>query len=127
MHLNAKDCEQYYCQQVGGNYFQGVGIQRGFGFFGSIRRHFTPLAITAGKYLGKHLLRTGKGVLTDLASGRSFKDSARSRIGETSKQIKEDILQRLQHGKGIKRKYRQKSGQTKRKCRKITTRGDIFS
>ncbi|KAG8174390.1 hypothetical protein JTE90_002477 [Oedothorax gibbosus] len=109
MHLNARDCEHYYCSQVGGSYFQGsTAYQRGSGLFGDIRRFVSPLAIKVGAYLGKHALRAGKNVLTDVASGKTFKESARSRLGETSKQIKYDILQRLQHGKGIKRKKKAK-------------------
>jgi len=127
MHLNAQLCQNYYCEQVGGNYFQGLtAYQRGSGLFGDIRRFVSPLAIKVGSYLGKHALRTGKNVLTDVASGKTFKESARSRFGETSKRIKADILQRLQHGKGIKRKNKRKVAQTKRKRRKLTT-GDIFS
>lgn len=127
MHLNARDCEHYYCSQVGGNYFQGLtSYQRGSGIFSNVQRFISPLAMKVGSYLGKHMLRTGKNVLSDVASGRTFKDSARSRIGETSKRIKEDIIHRLQHGKGIKRKNKRSSAQIKKKRRKITT-DDIFS
>lgn len=82
--MNPKDCESYYCAQVGGgsNYFQGVTHQRGYGFFGDLRRYITPLALRAGRYLGKQFLQTGKNVISDVASGRSFKDSTRNRIGE---------------------------------------------
>lgn len=127
MHLSSKDCEEYYCRQVGGSYFQGqTAYQRGGGFFGDIKRYITPLAVRAGKYLGKQLLRTGQGVLTDVAGGRSFKESARSRVGETSKRIKDDIIHRLQHGKGIKRKRKRQSVQTQKKRRK-TGIDDIFT
>lgn len=127
MHLNARDCEIYYANQVGGNYFQGLtAYQRGSGLFGDIRRFVSPLAMKVGSYLGKHALRTGKNVLTDIAGGKTFKESARSRFGETSKRIKDDILHRLQHGRGIKRKTKRKSIQTKRKHRKSTSK-DIFS
>ncbi|XP_035209161.1 uncharacterized protein F54H12.2-like [Stegodyphus dumicola] len=83
MHLNQKECESYYCAQVGGGggvYFQGIPHQRGYGFFGDLRRYITPLALRAGRYLGKQLMQTGKNVLSDVAAGSSFKDSARSRI-----------------------------------------------
>ncbi|GFS58226.1 uncharacterized protein F54H12.2 [Trichonephila clavipes] len=91
MHLSKKDCKLYYQHQVGGNYFQGSPYQRGYGFFGDLRRYITPLALRAGKYLGNHLLRTGKNVVHDVAGGTSFKDSARNRLRETSKQIKDDF------------------------------------
>lgn len=129
MHLNAKDCESYYCAQIGhgsGSYFQGIPYQRGYGFFGDLRRYITPLAFKAGRYLGNQLLKTGKNVITDVAAGTSFRDSTRNRFQETSKKIKDDIFQKLQRGQGIKRKRAKKSCQSKRKQRKITHK-DIFN
>ena len=127
MHLNAKDCETYYCAQVGGGaYFQGIPHQRGYGFFGDLRRYITPLAIRAGRYLGKQLLHAGKNVITDVASGTPIRDSTRNRLRETSNKIKQDIFQKLQQGKGIKRKRQKRSCQSKAKRRKSTYR-DIFS
>lgn len=127
MHLDAKDCEHYYCQQVGGNYFQGqTAYQRGYGFFGDVRRFITPLAIRAGKYFGKQLMRTGSNVIKDIGAGESFKSAAKNRLRETSRQIKDDVLLRLQRAKGIKRKCTRKSAQIKKKRRKTTSK-DIFS
>lgn len=127
MHLNAKDCESYYCDQIGGNYFQGIPHQRGYGFFQDLSRYITPIAIKAGRYLGNQFLQTGRNVISDVASGASFKDSARNRLRETSKKIKSDIFQKLQHGKGgINRKRKRKKSQSSSKCRKTTPR-DIFS
>ncbi|GBN66250.1 hypothetical protein AVEN_218087-1 [Araneus ventricosus] len=138
MHLHRKDCEAYYCAQVGGGgYFRGaVGIQRGYGVFGDLKRYITPLAIKAGKYLGQHLLHTGKNVLSDVREGKSFRDAARSRLHQSSKKIRDDFFQQLhQQGKGIKRKAPRKRCQSKAKTskarppkakrRKVTTR-DIF-
>lgn len=125
MHLNAKDCESYYCAQVGGGPFIGIPHQRGYGIFKDLSRFITSLALRAGRYLGKHLLDTGRNVITDVASGTSLKHSARNRIRETSKKIKDDIFQKLQRGQGIKRKRKKKSRQTKAKRRKVA-RNDIF-
>lgn len=130
MHLNAKDCEFYYCSQVGGggNYFQGIAHQRGYGFFSDIRRFITPLALKAGRYLGKQLFQTGKNVIGDISSGASLRDSARNRLRETSKKIKDDVFQKLQQqGTGIKRKRPKKKRQTSAKRCKKTTHKDIFS
>lgn len=127
MHLNAKDCESYYCAQVGGgNYFQGIAHQRGHGYFRDIGRRISPYLFKAGRYLGRQLFQTGKNVITDVASGSSFRDSARNRLRETSKKIKNDIFEKLQHGKGIKRKRVKKQNQSKvKRCK--TTYNDIFS
>lgn len=133
MHLNAKDCEFYYCSQVGGgggeNYFRGIAHQRGYGFFSDIRRFITPLALKAGRYLGKQLFQTGKNVIGDISSGTSLRDSARNRFRETTKKIKDDVFQKLkqQQGTGIKRKRPAKKRQTSTKRCKKTTHKDIFN
>lgn len=114
MHLNARDCESYYCAQVGGGdvYFRGISHQRGYGFFGDLRRYITPIALKAGRYLGRHLLHAGKNVISDVSSGEKFRDATRSRLRETTKKIKEDIFKQLQQGSGIKRKRSKKSKQS---------------
>lgn len=128
MHLNAKACESYYCAQVGGGdaFFQGMPHQRGYGFFGDLRRYITPLALKAGHYLGRRIWQTGKNVISDVASGSTIKDATRKRLKETSKQIKSDIFEKLhQHGRGIKRRSTKRKHQSKKKRRK--TEPDIFS
>ncbi|GFS98097.1 uncharacterized protein TNCV_3849751 [Trichonephila clavipes] len=103
MHLDLKACENYYCAQVqtgGGPYFQGVSHQRGYGMFSNLFRFITPIAMKAGKYLGKHLLSAGSKVVSDVAAGASLKDSAKSRFRETTKKIKDDILHKIQTGSG---------------------------
>lgn len=132
MHLNVRDCEAYYCAQVGGGrgpYFHGVLHQRGYGWFGDLRRYLQPIAIKATSYLGKHLLNTGKNVISDVASGVSFRDSTRNRFRETSTKVKKDLIDKLQHGSGkkaIKRKRKRQSNHSqKKRCK--TVQRDIFS
>ena len=83
MYLHPKDCESYYCSQVGGGgnslYFHGIPHQRGYGLFTSFYRHISPLAVRAGRYLGRQLLKTSGNVMSDVASGSTFHDSARKR------------------------------------------------
>lgn len=128
MHLNAKDCETYYCSQVGGGglYFQGVPHQRGAGFFQDLTRYVSPILLRAGKYLGRQFLQTGKNVVTDVASGSSFRDATQNRLRETSRKIKDDFFQKFQSGKGIKRKRNNRKTQTKAKRSKRSHK-DIFS
>ncbi|GFQ84867.1 uncharacterized protein F54H12.2 [Trichonephila clavata] len=61
MHLDRRACQDYYCSQLqnGGSYFQGVSHQRGYGMFSNLFRMISPIAMKAGKYLGKHILSTG--------------------------------------------------------------------
>ena len=120
MYLKEKDCRRYYCLQAGGGntdaYFQGVRYQRGGGFFQNIFRSNAPLMMKAGKYFGKRLLNVGSNVVSDITSGNSLKDSARSRFREEAENIKDDLFQKLQQrGEGIKKKRRKKSMQSSSK------------
>lgn len=126
MRLSDKDCEHYYCAQVGGGqYFSGINHQRGYGFFGDLVRHIRPIAVKTAKYFGKKMLRSGAGVVSDLASGTPLRSSVRSRFKEATSQIKDDLFQKLQQeGKGYKRKRITKKKQSKRKKAKHQ---DIFS
>lgn len=127
MHLNAKDCESYCCAQIGGdNYFDGIAHQGGHGYFRDIRWRISPYLFHADRYLGRQLFQTRKNLITDVALGSSFRDSARNRLREASKKIKNDIFEKLQHGKGIKRKRRRNQNQSKAKLCK-TTYNDIFT
>ncbi|GFR09616.1 uncharacterized protein TNCT_129651 [Trichonephila clavata] len=127
MHLDQKACENYYLSQVqsgGGPYFHGVSHQRGYGMFSNLFRFITPIAMKAGK----HILSAGSKVMSDVASGSSLKDSARSRFREISKQIKDDFLHKIQSGSGIKRKrsYNKNHSQRVKRSRK-KLKEDIFS
>lgn len=127
MYLCPKECENYYRAQAGAgsDYFRGIAYQRGYGFFGDLRRYITPMLFRTGRYLGKNLFQAGKNVMEDVVSGKGFKQSARSRLGETSAKIRKDIFERLQRGEGgIKRKRRTNPRQTRVKRRKISR--DIF-
>ena len=133
MRLSVKDCEAYYCAQAGGGagpYFHGVLHQRGYGFFGELRRYLQPIAMKATSYLGKHFLNTGKNVISDISSGVSFRDAARKRFRETSDNVKKDLLDKLQQQgsgkKAIKRKRKRQSNHSPKKHCKFARR-DIFS
>ena len=127
MYLCLKECENYYCAQVGAgnNYFQGIAHQRGYGFFSDLKRHITPLLFKAGRYLAKNIFETGKKVASDIASGSGLKESARRRLNETSKNMQAYIFEKLQSGQGIKRKCKNRSRQmqVKRHAKRVR---DIF-
>lgn len=127
MHLNARDCVLYYTDQAGGGgYFHGIAHQRGYGYFRDIGRKISPYLFKAGRYLGRQLLQTGKNIITDMSSGTPFHESARSRLRETSKKIKGDIFEKLQQGRGIKRKRGRKPNHSKvKRCK--TVYKDIFA
>ncbi|GFQ66862.1 uncharacterized protein TNCT_326661 [Trichonephila clavata] len=132
MHLDHRAYQDYYCSQLqnGGSYFQGVSHQRGYGMFSNLFRMISPIAMKAGKYLGKHILSTGSKVMSDVVSGKSLKDSTRARLKETSKNIKDDILHKLQSGSGIKRKKSHNKNhlpRAKRSRKNSKAAVDIFS
>lgn len=121
-------CIRYYSQQGYGNnvYASNYPIQRGFGLFSNLGRFVIPLLKQAGVYLGKNLLSTGQNVLQDVSEGKNIADSARIRFRESGKKIKDDVLQRIQSGRGriIKRKVLSRIKQSKR--RKLNKK-DVFS
>lgn len=125
--LNPTECINYYCnQQFGrGSYFSSpIAIQRGYGFLGNFGRIAIPILMKAGKYLGKHLMSTGRKVIQDVSQGKSLGDASRERIRESGKVIKHDILRKLKGGgAGNKRKRNVKKTQSKKQKRCVK---DVF-
>lgn len=130
MQLDPHDCISHFCNQVGrgGNFFHSPIIhQRGYGLFQDVSRYLSPIIMRAGKYLGKHLLKTGSNVISDVASGQSFKTSTQKRLKETGKAIRDEWLQKLQRGAGIKRKKPVRNTHLQNKRHKSNLIGDIFT
>ncbi|GFX69358.1 uncharacterized protein TNCV_3866361 [Trichonephila clavipes] len=122
--LQPEHCIAHYQNQIGNAnpYFSSdFPIQRGYGFFSSLRRYALPLMMQAGKYLGKRLLESGQNIVEDVSRGKSFCHAARDQIRQSGREIKADIISKLQGGgEGVKKKKSQRSRQTKRKKRKPT-------
>ena len=99
MHSNI--CEQYYINQVllhgGNNTFKGPYYQRGYdvrriqygnglgGIFKALMHSATPLVKEAAKTMGKELISSGVGLLSDIATGKNFKKSVKSRVKEAGR------------------------------------------
>lgn len=126
MHLDQKECEHYYCNQIGsGQYFTGINHQRGYGLFSQIFRQIRPLALKTAKYLGRKMLKSGTDIVSDLEHGTSLRNSVRNRFKEATSQIKDDLFRKLeQEGKGYKRRRPPKK---KHLINKKLKRKDIFS
>ncbi|GFV84484.1 uncharacterized protein TNCV_5007461 [Trichonephila clavipes] len=87
----------------------------------SLRRYALPLMMQAGKYLGKRLLESCQNIVEDVSRGKSFRHAARDQIRQSCREIKADIIRKLQGGGGgVKRKKSHSSRQTKRKKRNPT-------
>ncbi|GBL66042.1 hypothetical protein AVEN_190432-1 [Araneus ventricosus] len=126
--LHPEHCIAHYRNQIGSanSYFSSdFPIQRGYGFFSSLRRYALPLMMQAGTYLGKRLLASGQNIIEDVSQGKSFGHAASDQIRHTGREIKADIIRKLKGGgRRLKRKKSQTSPHTKRKKRKTT---DVFS
>ncbi|GBM17036.1 hypothetical protein AVEN_133305-1 [Araneus ventricosus] len=125
--LQPEHCIAHYQNQIGNAnpYFSSdFPIQRGYGFFSSLRRYALPLMMQAGKYLGKRLLTSDRNIVEDVSQGKSFRHAARDQIRQSGREITADILHNLRGGGGVKRKKSKQSHQTKRKK---LSRTDVFS
>jgi hypothetical protein len=118
------DFKNYYLQQADGNYFRGAAFQRGYGLGGAFRRFFSwfvPIlkdnAYPVLKNAGKNLLQSVTDIAKDTISGQDFEESSKNRIKEG--------FERIQSGKGYKRKRNLKNKRLK--SNKIKQMLDIFS
>ncbi|GFV91481.1 uncharacterized protein TNCV_2384411 [Trichonephila clavipes] len=75
-------------------------------FFRSLLRYALPLMMQAGKYLGKRLLESGQNIVENVSRGKSFRHAARDQVRQSGREIKADIIRKLQGGGGVKRKIR---------------------
>ena len=111
--------EDYYRQQQGGGipYFVGSRIQHGRGLgslFSSLFRNALPMLKRGLSIFGKHALRTGLDVATDVISkGDNIKDSVQRRISayipESIKRMGVDENHTIdQTGSGLHRRRKRK-------------------
>ena len=131
---DARAFENYYVNQCGNGLpvFYGSRTQRGHGIgsiFSSLFRTVFPLLKRVGPALGRKALQTGMQIASDVASGQSFKESAKTHVMDAIQEGKTHVMdaiqeginkiapvEKMQSGSGIRRKRN-------RKRRKI----DIFS
>ena len=116
--------EDYYINQAGSGMpvFQGSRGQRGHGF-GSVLGGLFRSAMPMLKRIGGQALRTGAQIASDMASGKSFGESARKRICEGINTFLPSESDSTQLGSGRRRSYKRKS----RKSIKSKKRRDIFA
>ncbi|GFT65433.1 uncharacterized protein TNCV_1902071 [Trichonephila clavipes] len=126
--LQPEHCKAHYQNQIENTnpYFSSdFPIQRGYGIFSSLRRYALPLMMQAGKYLGKHLLESGQNIVEDVSRGKSFRHAARDQIRQSGREIKADIIRKLQGGGGgVKRKN--PSALVKREAKETQSNRRIF-
>jgi hypothetical protein len=123
----------YYVDQAGNGslpVFQGVRGQRGHGF-GSVLSGLFRSAAPMLKRIGKTALTTGAQIASDLLGGKSFSESARSRVRQGINSFLPPEDDSEQTGSGHKRRKlinsgKRKRGANKAKGRKKKPRRDIF-
>lgn len=109
------DFNKYYLDQASGNYpvFRGSVYQRGYGLGNVFQRFFSwalPLlkqhALPIAKVLGKEVINNVASVANDAIDGRDIKESVNEKLKNT--------LEKLQKGKGVKRKSNKESKKKKK-------------
>ena len=130
--------EDYYIRQSGNGLpvFQGSRGQRGHGLgsmLSGLFRSAVPMLKRGLATFGKHALKTGLEIASDVADGTSFKDSAKARILPSIlpgiKRFAEEEIFSKQSGSGKRRKTRRKVSKKRKVARRVArraTKKDIF-
>lgn len=136
---------EYYLNQAGGAIddrdfilYRGKRYQRGSGLFsalGGLFRSVLPFIKSGAKAVGKEALKVGANVLADVAaSGKSPKESFKSRLKEAGSNLKRKADAKIDSmlGSGMTRLKRIKRAKTKRSKQSKSKRGrrkvqDVFS
>lgn len=77
--------EDYYSRQTGGEIpvFSGARLQRGHGLgnvLSGVFRKVVPFIKSNVKNIGRNLLTTGVGIVSDVLEGKKFKDAAKQHV-----------------------------------------------
>jgi len=128
--------KDYYLQQSGSGLpiFQGSRGQRGHGLgsmLSGLFRSAVPMIKRGLATFGKHALKTGLEIASDVADGASFKDSAKARILPSIlpgiKRFADEEIFSNQSGSGRRRKTsKRRKSSKRRKIAKRKSSKDIF-
>lgn len=121
----------YYVNQAGQGlgYYQGIPLQRGYGFgsiFSSLFRSAMPLFKKGAKALGRQVLRSGVDFANDVVQGRDLKTAAVERAKEAGRLLSDKASTKVKTMLGgHKRKRLARKNVIRKKARKATA-PDIF-
>ena len=126
-HSSNKDFEDYYLSQAGNGVpvFSGPRTQRGHGLgsvLGGLFKSASPLLKQGAKLLGKHALKTGIRVASDVAAGKDFKTAAKAGLKSGLKKTASDLTKLA-----VKRLRPPGDRQTKRRKQDIFDKYNVFS
>lgn len=105
--------EHYYKHQAGsgvGVIYKGAPYQRGHGigsFLGGLFRSVLPLLKNGAKAVGKEMMNTGVGLLSDMVNNRPLEESVKNRVRDATSTLKRKVdekVNRLMSGSGYKNK-----------------------
>lgn len=105
--------EHYYKHQAGsgvGVIYKGAAHQRGHGigsFLGGLFRSVLPLLKNGAKVVGKEMMNTGVGLLSDMVNNKPLEESVKSRVRDATSTLKRKVdekVNRLMSGSGYKNK-----------------------
>ena len=110
----------YYLRQAEGAQYGGgfSGSQKGDGlgsFLGGLFRRVFPLLKSGAKAFGSEALSTGVGLLKDALTGKSMKESVRSRITDAGTNLTTKAARKMESmvGSGYKRRQRKRKSQSR--------------
>ena len=120
--------EDYYTRQSGGEVpvFYGARTQRGHGLgsiLGGLFRRALPFLSSGTKILGQQAMN----VASDMIDGKSFQDSAKSRLKEGIKTVVTSNPIIPQAGSAVRRKRRRQPSRKQSKKTKKRRIEDIFA
>ena len=120
--------EDYYTRKSGGEVpvFYGARMQRGHGLgsiLGGLFRRALPFLSSGAQILGHQAMN----VASDMIDGKSFQDSAKSRLKEGIKTFVTSNPIIPQSGRGVKRKRRRQTSRMQSKKSKKKWIADIFA
>ena len=96
---------------IGHPYQRGAGLG---GIFRTIFRAILPMAKTAGKFVGKTMLRSGADAATDLLEGHNLKQVMKRRGRQAAGDLMQEAANKMKGGKRRK----------KRRC--VTQLGTVY-
>ena len=119
----------YYLRQAEGRGYGGAyhgSSQKGDGlgsFLGGLLRRVYPLLKSGAKALGTEALSTGVNLLRDAISGKSMKDSVRTRVTEAGTNLTGKAARKMETmvGSGYKRPKRKRPAQSRASTKRRKT------
>lgn len=128
---DANAYHNYYLNQKGRGYpvYAGRRFQRGHGLgsiLGSLFKSAAPLLKKGAKALGKEALKTGMHVAADALEGRNVKESLKSRVKDTGRQMVNRAVEKFVPGQRVLKRTARKKNVRRRKTVKRNSPKDIF-